>query len=173
MCVYRKFPLTVLRLAQRGDPQWIENLLRLDPMASYDPKIKAWVNQPGGETTLARRKLVNQWTSEGLDTGRQLTARMVKFWFGGYIRAMANRFGNVLLPRPIKCGTAGPLASGEILDLFHAWAQDCSPKRGSSRLYVRDEDLEDLSPESWRSAIRPYRKQWDHIIRGGGGWNSG
>jgi hypothetical protein len=181
MCVYRKFPLTVLRAAKRqcknlNDTQsyeWIEKLIRLDPFMGRAKFVCDWVDLPGRSTTIERRKLLNQWENEGLETGRKLTRQKVKYWFGGYIWAIAQRFGKVLLPRPFEYGQEGPMSAGEILELFHAWAWDCSPERGVERLSIRDEDLADIQPDSWRRAIRPYRNQWDHIISGGGGWNSG
>ncbi|MBL4700107.1 MAG: hypothetical protein JKX85_02520 [Phycisphaeraceae bacterium] len=181
MCVYQKFPLTVFRMAKRECLQknsmqnyvWLENLIRLDPYMAGADFVRDWVNIPGGLTTIERRKKIAEWSIDGLDTGQKLTRRKVKYWFGGYIWAVAQRFGKVLIPKPVEYGPEGPMTAGEILELFDAWAQDASPLRGKECLHLRDEDLADLQEKSWRSAIRPYRNQWDHILSGGGGWNSG
>ncbi|MAX27750.1 MAG: hypothetical protein CMJ19_24920 [Phycisphaeraceae bacterium] len=181
MCVYRKFPLTVLRMAKREcvrvegrqSHEWLEKLIRLDPYIAGAKFVRDWVSQPGGESTLARRQKVADWATQGLDSGHELTRRKVKYWFGGYIWAIAQRFGQVLLPRPVKYGPGGPMTARQILDLFHAWAQDCAEVSGKKRLDVRDPDLADIQFETWRDGIKKYRSQWDHIISGGGGRNSG
>lgn len=130
------------------------------------------MNQAGGTSTITRRNLVADWATQGLDSGHELTHCKVKYWFAGYVWAVAQRFGKVLLPNPIEYGAGGPMTVREILDLFHAWAQDCAVIDGKKRLDVCDPDLAELQFETWRDGIKKSRTQWDHIISGGGGWNS-
>lgn len=142
--LYGIYPVDLLKMAQNGDDDALEKLLRLDKSAIFDPRIAEIVHQAQAEKKRERiYRIKKAFNSSSLV--RKTDMKSIKCNLAGMISFYSLE-------------TNQKIQAIEILRLYDALARD----KGIDMI---DPDLADMSPESFEKAIQRARKFWGKIFK--------
>lgn len=141
--LYGIYPVRLLKMAQQGDDDALEKLIRLDKSAIFDPKISEIIHQAQG--LRERRKLSLIKMAFTCSPKVKTDMRAIKCNLGGLI-------SHVSITMKQK------LTAIEIRQLYDALAHDMG-------LDYIDPDLGDMTPENLEKAIQRARALWQTILQ--------
>ena len=142
---YKTTPDELLRKAQRGDDVALEQLIRLDKSAIFDPKISEIVHQAQALKQQGRMSMIKKAFSSKPKVPLKMTT--IKFQLGGIIS-----FLSLLLNEKLN--------AVDIRKMYDAIACDA----GKDNI---DTDFGYMTHETFAKNIQDYRKMWEKIITSG------
>jgi hypothetical protein len=142
--LYKIYPIDLLKKAESGEDEALEQLIKLDKSAIFEPKISKLIHEAQGLKEQARMSMIKT-----AFTGQPnaMKMRTIKFHLGGLVS-----FFSMLLKQKI--------AAVDIRNLYDAIARDMG-------IDEFDPDFEDMTPETFAKDIQDARKMWQNIIFGG------
>jgi len=141
--IYKTYPLELLKQAQNGDDEALENLIRLDKSIIFEPKISEIIHQAQALKAQARMSMIKKsFTSP---PNAPLKMRAIKFHLGGLI----SYFSHAIKQK---------ISAADIWRLYDSIALDMTGDV--------DEDLKNMSVETFEKDIQDARKMWQSILSG-------
>lgn len=141
--IYKTYPLELLKQAQNGDDEALDNLIRLDKSVIFEPKISEIIHQAQALKAQARISMIKKaFTST---PKAPLKMRAIKFHFGGLI----SYFSQAIKQK---------ITAADIWHLYDAIALDMTGDV--------DEDFKNMSIETFEKDIQDARKMWQSILSG-------
>jgi hypothetical protein len=141
--LYGIYPIRLLKMAQQGDDDALEKLIRLDKSTIFDPQISEIIHH--AQTLRERRKLSLIKMAFSLSPKVKTDMRAIKCNLGGLISHTS-------------ISIKQKLPAIKIRQLYDALARDTG-------LDYIDPDLGDMTPENFEKAIQRGRIFWQKILQ--------